>query len=365
MAHDAMPISVWTIEQLLLDASKRGIDSTGVALQYHDGRVEVCKAAMVAWEFVRNRVWGDFVDQHRGDDHAYFHDDVVAVLGHARKGSKGGAWKNENNHPVYSGITAVTHNGGIHNHEQLFKDFKLKRDAEVDTDIIRAVLDERGLGTPGAVEWLNRMNGPAAIAAVSSREPGRMLLARSGSPLAIGAQKDTNHLVWSSRKEGIHKISRPYFRLFGIETFQANSAGNLLFCPVPGETLWMFEEEKVKLAGGKEGWTCRMTRTFPFRSNNGQDHNLQYHCHDSHPAAKKEVREKQAAESVKEIKEARREMPGGMGVQAVGEVTGENLLVECPSKCGVFLDFDKKDWGVELAEFCCPECGTQLGGVGA
>ena len=158
MGEGASPIPVWSVEQIMLDCEKRGIDATGCAIQVAGGEVFVVKAALPAWKFVTSKNWKDFKEKWSKND--LFLDDVRTVLCHARAQSVGGAWKNENNHPVFAGKTAVTHNGGIRNHEYLFRELKLKREAEVDSDVIRAILDREGLTHEG-MKYLNRMSGPA------------------------------------------------------------------------------------------------------------------------------------------------------------------------------------------------------------
>lgn len=328
---ETAPISVWAAEQLLIDCEKRGLDATGCAVQYGDGTIHVAKAAMQAWKFVKSDVWKKFVDKH--SDGTKFKPEIRTLLGHARAQSVGGAWKNENNHPIWAGHSAVTHNGGVRNHEYLFKDLQLKREAEVDSDVIRAILDKWGLTGEG-MRYLNRLSGPVAMAAVSQDYPDRFLLARSGSPLSVGAFKDAGWMVWASRKDAIHRISRDWEEIWGMD-FQRNRA-DLVFNPFPWERVVVWEGNRVVAKG-------------MFTSNNGQKHELSYTCHTGYAGKLKENREKAA---VAGLLEGPKE---GEAVAPVGAT-----LIECPSKCGKIIEFTEEELKLPAKMFVCPNCGTSM-----
>jgi hypothetical protein len=61
---------------------------------------------------------------------------------------------------------------------------------------------------------LNRIRGSAAFAAISTKFPGKLVLARSGSPLQLAATK--NQLLWSSEREPIFHALRDYEKKFGV-----------------------------------------------------------------------------------------------------------------------------------------------------
>lgn len=351
MDENSEPIGVWTIEQMLLDNQKRGLDATGVAVQYADGKIEVVKGSEPAWRFIRSAEWKRFVDKHAEDRETQFKDDVRTVLGHCRAASVGGAWKNENNHPVFAGNVAVTHNGGIRNHEHLFNSLKLPRKAEVDSDIIRAILDDKGLNARG-IELLCRMTGPAAIAAVSQKEPGRLLLARSGSPLVVGVLDDPGLLLWSSRKESIHRVARSWRTRWGL--FLQKARPDLLIAPFGLETAWVIDEGQEEPAV-----------TGKFNSNSGSLHELTYRCHDTYPSKRREVVEKKgemAAKAAVESGAANKDGPSASDLQ----VSVEGDRIPCRNKaCSGLLEVTKADADLPLWKLRCPACKTLLGEVGS
>lgn len=205
------PIKEEQISILLNMNERRGNQATGLALQDPDGSIHVFKNDEPAWRVTSSTEYQDFLKEHLNEE-------TIAFIGHARLATKGSPRQAENNHPLFHGETAVVHNGHISNDDFLFKDLKLDRKGEVDSDIIRAILDDKGF-TKEAITTLNRMCGSAAIACLSTKYPGKVLLARSGNPIVLAS--NDNYLVWSSEKQAIHTAMRPFVKRWGFY-FQAN-----------------------------------------------------------------------------------------------------------------------------------------------
>lgn len=204
------PITMGEIRILATALQHRGLQATGVCFAKGED-IQVYKSDDPAWTFVKSVAFENFVKEQ-------LEKEPEVVLIHDRAATKGDPRKNENNHPVYAGITAVTHNGVIGNDDELFRDMKLERKAEVDTDIVRAILDAHGLERKG-IDQLRRMRGSAALACVSPRYPSKLLLARSGSPLILASTPEK--LYWASEKKAIHSAMRPFFQRHNM-IWQAN-----------------------------------------------------------------------------------------------------------------------------------------------
>lgn len=194
------------LDLLLVHNQSRGLEATGVALQQADGSIDVFKDNTTAFEFVKSKEYDTFMQ-------TYLKPDTLTALGHCRKSTGATPKLMKNNHPMFSGITAVIHNGHITNHEAMFKEWKLERKAETDSDIFRALLDREGL-TRKAVSMMQSFVGSAAIAAVSPKFPGKLLLGRSGNPIELAATH--NFLYWSSERGPLYKVLRPFRVVFGI-----------------------------------------------------------------------------------------------------------------------------------------------------
>jgi len=105
-----------------------------------------------------------------------------------------GAPNTTNAHPIASRDTvAVVHNGIIENHEALRVELKalgFEFASQTDTEVIAHLIEHyhsAGADLLAATrQALARLRGAYAIAAISTREPGRVVGARRGSPLVVG-----------------------------------------------------------------------------------------------------------------------------------------------------------------------------------
>jgi len=331
MGQNAQPIGADQVYQLLMGIQHRGTDATGICLQYQDGSLQWHKKDEPAWKFLELPETQRFVEEHLNDT-------VRTVLVHTRASTKGSPTKMENNHPLTVGVSAVVHNGMISNDDQLFGKYKLKRAGQVDSDIIRAILDNWGL-TPNGVRELNQMTGSAAFAAVSTQYPGKLLLARSGNPLVIGALRDEGLLIWASEKDAVHAAARPWVRQWA-GWFKSNNA-DLLFNPVERETAMLWGDE------GQE-WFM----DFQLWGRNAPVHRV-YRCFEQYPDKSSRKREEKNRETVKSKEEA-------------GEVKAPDLQkpsrMKCPNvACGTMIRFDKSELEkVPLWKLQCPSCKTPL-----
>ena len=61
---------------------------------------------------------------------------AALLLGHTRWRTRGDERVNSNNHPIRAGEVIGTHNGTIYNADYLFRRWKLRRFAEVDSEIL-------------------------------------------------------------------------------------------------------------------------------------------------------------------------------------------------------------------------------------
>jgi predicted glutamine amidotransferase/uncharacterized protein YbaR (Trm112 family) len=237
------PISAEQLRVLLIGNERRGNQATGVAFQQMDGSVQVYKNDEPATRFVADPGFSKFLEE-------YLREDTLTVLGHTRAATKGHPSKNKNNHPMWDGKVALVHNGMVSNDDFLFGDLKYERSAETDSDIFRAILSANGLTTKAA-NVLNRICGSAAIAAVSTEYPGKLLLARSGNPIVL-ATSDAHQLVWSSEKQPIYDSMRPWNRKPPGYWFRKGRA-DYDFANFPNESLWLISDKPHKEEEG-ESW---------------------------------------------------------------------------------------------------------------
>ncbi len=116
-------------------------------------------------------------------------------IGHTRWATHGEP-SERNAHPHQAGDIFLVHNGIIENYKELkseLKDHEFKSDT--DTEVLAALIEEmyqrKDVKLENAVtQALKLVVGTYGIAVVSTKEPGKIVVARQGSPLIIGVGDD-------------------------------------------------------------------------------------------------------------------------------------------------------------------------------
>jgi glutamine---fructose-6-phosphate transaminase (isomerizing) len=164
----------------------RGYDSSGVAL-YDGEAVEVRRAAGKIAK-LESAIAAQPVDGMVG-------------IGHTRWATHG-APNERNAHPHVSddNTVAVVHNGIIENASVLrgaLQDLGYTFRSDTDTEVIAHLVQELFDGSleEAVIHALRKIEGTYGIAVVSSRDPGKIVAARKGSPLLIGVGDGENFLA--------------------------------------------------------------------------------------------------------------------------------------------------------------------------
>ncbi|CAN5142762.1 glutamine--fructose-6-phosphate transaminase (isomerizing) [soil metagenome] len=175
--RDAYPIVLKGLQRL----EYRGYDSAGIAI--YDGKdLNLCKTK------------GKVADLKKKFDETTSTQGSVGI-GHTRWATHG-VPNDVNSHPHYSnsGNLAIIHNGIIENYSTLKKElqkrgytFQSDTDTEVLVNLIEDVMINEEVKLGKAVQIaLNQTVGAYAITVFDKRKPNELVVARLGSPLAIG-----------------------------------------------------------------------------------------------------------------------------------------------------------------------------------
>ena len=163
----------------------RGYDSCGVAVIDGSGIDRVRSVERVA----------DLAKQIKGQK-------VQGATGIAHtRWATHGAPLTHNAHPMMSrDEIAVVHNGIIENYEELRAELKAKGyafDSQTDTEVIAHLIHSHFDGDllRAVRRAVKRLRGAYAIAVVAKSRPGRVVGARAGSPLVVGAGTNENFLA--------------------------------------------------------------------------------------------------------------------------------------------------------------------------
>ena len=219
--------------ELLLGIEERGRDSTGFLAMLDSGKVQTERAVCPARRFVKER--------------PAFSADARTVLLHTRFATTG-AVNLRNAHPVIAGTCAAVHNGTIYNASELFTAFGIKRRAEVDSEIIPALISHAGWTQ--AADALSLMQGGMATAVVSSEHPTELLLAR-GQTYPLVALVTDDFVVWASTERAIVSAWHFTFREAPPRSAQWIRLGPRSVLRVAGGQIEYVEPTRPKPTGGK------------------------------------------------------------------------------------------------------------------
>jgi len=163
------------ITNLLLASEIRGGDASGLAF-VKDNRLKCLKAPLKAKELVKTKNYKLMFNKETPS----------IVIGHTRLATKGNAFNNRNNHPIFTNGLAIVHNGVITNDDNLFLKLKLTRDGQVDSEIIVKLIDhylqlKSTKNTLDAIiKMATKVNGSMALALINKCEPETLYLLASG-----------------------------------------------------------------------------------------------------------------------------------------------------------------------------------------
>jgi asparagine synthetase B (glutamine-hydrolysing) len=341
------PITPEMVNSLLLGVQHRGGDATGIAMMTKN-KLSFFKKDEIAWKFCSLPEYREFLRKELTPE-------TQTVILHTRAWTLGSPHKNENNHPVTVGKAAIVHNGGISNHAQLFAELKLKREAEVDSDIIRAIVDKYGI-TKQALRTLNKMSGSCASAIIHKDFPRELMLLHSGSPLVIGQFK--GFLMWASEKKAIHVASRLWEKRWGM--FWQKNRSDLMFNPVHRESgLILNIDEMIENENNPEWtpWHDKFTSCSNYIAPKYDVHG-KFHMNQQRKSAEAEKEERAKTQPV--APPPLKESP----ITAVGAVepsTHESHYVQCPNPdCEASLEIESKYRKVDLKLMACCFCKTLL-----
>lgn len=174
-------------DKLLLGIEPRGDHATGFVATTFDRKTVLDKKDAPAHDWIKER--------------KEFPEGVQTVLLHTRFATKGSPSIWANNHPVFYGSVFTVHNGTIYNDDELFVKHELERLAEVDSEIIPAMLDKHTFEHADLA--FAELGGGFATASIDPvRYPGTLVLGKGGTwPIVT---YDTNDfIVWASTQKAI------------------------------------------------------------------------------------------------------------------------------------------------------------------
>jgi len=176
--------------QLLLGIEGRGKHATGFVAVTFDGQVVMDKADEAASDFINSR--------------ESIPEGVQILLLHTRYATKGDAKNYRNNHPVIHGSCFTTHNGSIDNDDDLFEKYKFQRTAEVDTEILPALVGITNFEPKRIRDIFKDVEGSCAMATIDPvNHPGKVLLLRTNHHSPLYLIDTLKYTLWASTQTSL------------------------------------------------------------------------------------------------------------------------------------------------------------------
>jgi glucosamine--fructose-6-phosphate aminotransferase (isomerizing) len=181
--REAVPILIGGLKRL----EYRGYDSAGVATLGADGKLDVRRAVDKLVNLEKLLETRPLAGK--------------AGIGHTRWATHGRP-SEENAHPHKAGPVAVIHNGIVENYVEL-RDALVRRGhrmaSQTDTEVIAHLIEEKvkaGLPLTDAVlETVRKLRGSFSIVVLSETAPGKLVAAKTATPLVIGLGEGENFVA--------------------------------------------------------------------------------------------------------------------------------------------------------------------------
>jgi len=184
----------WLFTRLLVLSEERGPHATGAAWLNLDGEHRLFKLPVTAEQFIMDKAYQDLLSGVSNT--------TTLLLGHNRWRTRGDEHNNFNNMPLRAGGCLGTHNGTVYNADYLFKKFKLKRHAEVDSEIIFRLADRSFRNGQLDLERFKRhlahCRGQITAILASRKMPGTVLVLKGNKPLELRYSKRLRAVIYAS-----------------------------------------------------------------------------------------------------------------------------------------------------------------------
>ena len=211
-----------TFRKIALASKSRGTDASGVACVVNK-KMQVLKSAEPIDDLIESKEYKEFET---------LFDKTRIMIGHTRAKTRGTPKDNKNNHPVFNKdkTAVVTHNGMIHNRDELVKSEKLKLQAEVDSEAIIGLWDKY---EGNYDEVITRLQGSFAFAILDEKTPTKLALYKHSNPIFFGWCKKWNAVFYASDddfiKDALKHTQMQIFDHYETECIVSSADNNTLY----------------------------------------------------------------------------------------------------------------------------------------
>ncbi len=194
------------LRELYILSESRGKESAGLHMYTPDsGNAWTIKGAQPASKLLSTTAFNRLVQMHLPEVYSQQNDRAeraLVLLAHSRLVTNGTAELPQNNQPVRSGHVTMIHNGIIVNVEELWrKHSNLHRAAEVDTEVMTAILNEEMAASRSPMhatrKVFSEIRGAASIAWTDDRT-GSVVFATNTGDLHVALFRELGVVVFAS-----------------------------------------------------------------------------------------------------------------------------------------------------------------------
>lgn len=207
---------------LLMHSEARGRHASGLAVLDRDGEYRLFKRPLPATQLIVEPGFSDTLDALEGQ-YGPSAGRTTLVLGHTRFRTRGCESNNLNNHPLRCSDWIATANGTIYNAAYLFKRYRLRRRAEVDSELIirlAAKFSDAGtLNLSRFIKALSRARGQISAVFSSLSAPETTYVLHGNRPLILRAHRKYRAIAYASEHRFLDAVlgDLPGWRPFALQ----------------------------------------------------------------------------------------------------------------------------------------------------
>ncbi len=207
---------------LLEDVAKlsqvRGKDSSGLAYRFEStSQIDVLKGPVSIDELIKTEEYREFKSKILHEVKPDNCNKIFAALGHARLVTNGSQLKDVNNQPVVKNGIVGIHNGIIVNEDELWNKHKdLKREYEIDTEILFALIRKNLNNGHSTIQSINHANielfGTVSTGFFINDREEFVVYTNNGSLYILTNYKDI--FIYGSENDILKRLSQNHKSLF-------------------------------------------------------------------------------------------------------------------------------------------------------
>ncbi len=202
------------LASLIKLSESRGKEAAGLAL-LNNAAIDIYKEANRGSVFMKKKTYKDLTQSMISNEQ--ISRSYIGVMGHTRLVTNGSMEVHENNQPVIRGAVVGIHNGIIVNDSEIFDRYHLKRNSQVDTESLLALVELFSKSGNSLMDILSKsfeeIYGTASVALLFGDSPFVVLASNNGSLYYF---RNDSGYFFASEKYILQQILKKYKKVFEL-----------------------------------------------------------------------------------------------------------------------------------------------------